>query len=128
MAHPAGADRDTPGCSVLRAVSAEEARAGGQKRSAEAMRRGEGRGHLGVSWNKFAHEWIAQLIVRGRKHYLGRYKTRLDAAMAYDAAARRELGPSAKVRTFRLGWSTQVRLTLCGCSTLPHSHAVKLPR
>jgi hypothetical protein len=108
MAHQAGANRDTPGFSVLRAVTAEEARAGGQKRSAEAMRRGEGSGYRGVSWNKVQHEWTAQLNAHGRTHYLGRFDMPLDAAKAYDAAARRELGPSAKVRPSRVGLFTNI--------------------
>ena len=99
-AHQAGACHDTPGFSVLRAVTAEEARARGQKRSAEAMRRGEGAGYRGVSWHKQHHKWAAYLTLGGSQNYLGLYATSLDAAKAYDAAARRELGPSAKVRAF----------------------------
>jgi hypothetical protein len=93
------------------------------------MRRGEGSGYRGVSWNKVQHEWTAQLNAHGRTHYLGRFDMPLDAAKAYDAAARRELGPSAKVRPSRVGLFTNIYIYMVDSLLLPSSlAAVELPR
>lgn len=41
----------------------------------------------GVHWHKKARKWCAELVVHGRKHYLGLFVSELDAARARDAAA-----------------------------------------
>ncbi len=40
--------------------------------------------------------WYAQIEHQGAKHFLGTFKTELEAAKAYDSAARRMLGKHAK--------------------------------
>lgn len=55
--------------------------------------------HRGVSPQTVAKRqtWSAQIIVRPKTYFLGRYETERKAALAYDRAARYYLGPSAKL-------------------------------
>ena len=41
----------------------------------------------GVTWNKGAGKWVAQIYIDGKKKYLGYFTDELEAARAYDAAA-----------------------------------------
>lgn len=41
--------------------------------------------------------WSAQIVIRKRTHFLGRYPTEREAAIAYDRAARHYLGDDAKL-------------------------------
>ena len=51
--------------------------------------------YKGVSWAKQCNKWRAE-IRKGRKHYhLGYFRFELDAAVAYDDAARRLFGKYA---------------------------------
>lgn len=43
----------------------------------------------GVSWDKAGCKWRASIQVSGRRYGLGAYKDPVDAALAYDEAARR---------------------------------------
>lgn len=52
-------------------------------------------GFKGVSWSSDKNKWMAQLVVSGRKHFLGYHADREDAARAYDAKAKELLGESA---------------------------------
>ena len=45
-------------------------------------------GYKGVTWNKRDQGWTAQLHVLGKRKFLGTYKDILEAAAAYDKAAR----------------------------------------
>lgn len=44
-------------------------------------------GYKGVTWNKSAGKWHAQIKVNGKRKYLGLYLNPIDAAIAYDKAA-----------------------------------------
>jgi hypothetical protein len=50
---------------------------------------------IGVSWYNSDRFWHAQIAVAGRGKSLGRYKNEVDAALAYDEAARGYHGPGA---------------------------------
>lgn len=50
----------------------------------------------GVSWHKAAEKWRAQIKVLGDKKHLGSFKSRTEAAAAYDAAAIEYFGPFAR--------------------------------
>lgn len=51
----------------------------------------------GVSWSKWAKKWVAQIKVDGVSHNLGGYDDEEEAVAAYDAGAKRLLGPEAWV-------------------------------
>jgi hypothetical protein len=51
----------------------------------------------GVTWNKKAGKWQAQIKVNGQSTYLGLFSREQDAAAAYDAAARECFGEFAYV-------------------------------
>jgi hypothetical protein len=43
------------------------------------------------------HPWMAQLSFKGIRHYLGAFKTEIEAAKAYNECAFRIIGPHAVV-------------------------------
>ena len=45
-------------------------------------------GYKGVTWDKERRKWLAQIEVRGRNRYLGRYEDEQEAHAAYRAALR----------------------------------------
>lgn len=49
----------------------------------------------GVSWNKRNSRWEAKVQVSGRLRHLGSYRDEIEAALAYDAAAREMFGEFA---------------------------------
>ena len=49
-------------------------------------------GYLGVSWNEREKKWRAQIMVKGKRKYLGLYDTKEEAYEAY-LAAKRDLHP-----------------------------------
>ena len=52
-------------------------------------------GLKGVSWNKQKSKWRAQIMINQRKTYLGSFTDQIEAARAYDAAARKTFGAFA---------------------------------
>jgi hypothetical protein len=50
----------------------------------------------GVTWDKRANKWLAQIVVKGQGRSLGRYLDETDAARAYDRAAREAWGSYAR--------------------------------
>ena len=46
-------------------------------------------GYRGVTWNKDARKWQAEIKVDGKNHYLGKYSTPQAASAAYEAARER---------------------------------------
>jgi len=52
---------------------------------------------LGVYFNKEKSTWDSQLMHNGKKIWVGRFKTEIDAARAYDAAARKYHGEFARL-------------------------------
>lgn len=53
--------------------------------------------YKGVHWHRRLHRWRSGIVVNGRPVYLGIYETEVDAALAYDAAARIRHGEYAAV-------------------------------
>lgn len=49
-------------------------------------------GHKGVYWHKGAKKWCAEVVVEHKKHYLGLFKNKLDAAEAYNKKAQELAG------------------------------------
>jgi hypothetical protein len=54
-------------------------------------------GFKGVSFNKKMNRWKGQLEINGKSIYLGFYTDPIDAAKAYDEAARKYYGNFANV-------------------------------
>ena len=53
-------------------------------------------GHKGVWWDKSRSKWCAEITVKQKKHYLGRFINKQDAARAYKLAAEKYFGEFAK--------------------------------
>ena len=47
----------------------------------------------GVSWHGQNDSWRASIHVDGKTHYLGSFHSEVEAAVAYDCAARERFGP-----------------------------------
>lgn len=48
--------------------------------------------HRGVSYRKKTGLWTAQVYWRGRRYYLGSFRTELEAALAYNIHAQKIIG------------------------------------
>lgn len=53
--------------------------------------------YRGVSFDSKRRVWLAQIMIAGRQHALGRYEDEIEAALAYNAAAREALGDRARL-------------------------------
>jgi hypothetical protein len=53
--------------------------------------------YKGVYWNQKSRKWQARISVRNRLRELGLYEAEVNAAKAYNLAARRFRGRSAKL-------------------------------
>ena len=53
--------------------------------------------YKGVSWNKSCHKWLARIRIKGKLAYLGRFDNEIEAAKAYDNAAREHFGEYAEI-------------------------------
>ena len=58
-------------------------------------------GYKGVSWAKCAKKWIAQIVENGNHHFLGYYRDKVRAAMAYNVAAHKYFGEFAYLNTIQ---------------------------
>jgi hypothetical protein len=65
-----------------------------QSRITFALRRDNRSGFRGVTWAKRG-QWQAQIQVAGKRHFLGYFDAKEDAARAYDTAAREAFGEFA---------------------------------
>ena len=54
-------------------------------------------GYKGVWWRKNRNRWIAEIRIGGRKKHLGGFRTKEDAAKAYNKAAFLLFGPYANL-------------------------------
>ena len=63
----------------------------------------------GVYWNKENQRWHAQITQNGHRHHLGYFDNEIDAAYAYDAAARKHFGEFACINFPRKGEQSALR-------------------
>lgn len=63
-----------------------------QNKANRRKQRNNTSGVKGVYWHKRAHRWIAQIMVKKRNTYLGSYKSKRAAALAYRTAAKVSFG------------------------------------
>ena len=54
-------------------------------------------GYKGVYWFKRTTKWVARIMVHGKYFYLGAFQYKIDAAKAYNKAAKKFFGKFAKV-------------------------------
>lgn len=52
-------------------------------------------GYRGVTWHKKNRKWVSQIKVNGKPIYLGSYTNSIEAARAYDKAAKEHFGECA---------------------------------
>jgi hypothetical protein len=57
-------------------------------------------GFRGVYWHRQARRWVGQISVDGRLRHLGLFDDPMEAAKAYDLAARTAWGPFARTNGF----------------------------
>lgn len=58
-------------------------------------------GYRGVFWHKKANKWCVQITINKRNVHIGLFKSKLDAAMAYNKAARKYHGKFANLNVFK---------------------------
>jgi hypothetical protein len=68
-----------------------------QNKANEGIRRNNTSGFKGVYWSAWADKWMAKIKVNYKDIYLGYYRRKVDAARAYNQAARRHLGEYAQL-------------------------------
>ncbi len=68
----------------------------GQNQMNTRKRTGHTSRFKGVSWKTQDEKWEAKITVSGKRHHLGRYISEIDAAQAYDRAAREHYGAFAR--------------------------------
>jgi pentatricopeptide repeat protein len=66
-------------------------------RQMQASQQRGGSSYRGVRWNTQNRIYQAKIGYRGKRHYLGRFTNEVDAARAYDDAARRYQGSNARL-------------------------------
>ena len=54
-------------------------------------------GYKGVNWSEFSNKWRARIQIRGRQKHLGYFPDKLDAAKAYNKAAKKYHGAFARL-------------------------------
>lgn len=54
-------------------------------------------GYKGVTWHKVGKRWQSQIKVNGKRKYIGLFKTKEEAALAYNREALRQFGEFAKL-------------------------------
>ena len=59
--------------------------------------RGSSSSFKGITWHRGVRKWQAAIKAHGRQHYLGVFASEVDAAKAYDAAAREMHGDFARL-------------------------------
>lgn len=54
-------------------------------------------GYRGIGYDDRSNRWMAYIVHSGKRHHIGCYATKEEAARAYDAAARKQFGEEAVV-------------------------------
>lgn len=83
-------DRDNNRIANLRACTNSQNSANSRIRSDNSS------GLKGVSWDCTKKKWVAQIRCHGKSFHLGRFKSKIDASVAYSSAAVRFFGKFAR--------------------------------
>jgi len=68
-----------------------------QNKANEGLRRNNTSGFKGVYWSAWADKWMAKITANYKDIYLGYFTRKVDAARAYNRAARRYFGKYAQL-------------------------------
>lgn len=68
-----------------------------QQNSLNARGKGGTSQFKGVAWDKANQKWMANIMINGRNHRIGRFRDELEAARAYNDAARELHGEYARL-------------------------------
>lgn len=93
--HVNGDGMDNTRCNLRKCSKAENARNSELSASNTS-------GYKGVTWNKNAKKWLAQLKVDRRHVYIGVFTDILDAAKAYNTAALEHFGEFARLNVIKV--------------------------
>ena len=89
-------DEIVVGAMANRNTNRESCRIAAMKARGRKCRRNKS-GYVGVSWQKDIKQYTAKIGVDGKRVYIGSFRDRLTAALAYDAVARQHYGELANV-------------------------------
>jgi hypothetical protein len=69
----------------------------GENNQNKRKRKGASSRYIGVSFEKRIKKWSARIMYKGKAIWLGNFKNEIDAALAYDKAARKYYGEFARL-------------------------------
>lgn len=82
-------------CGANNAISNLRRASLSQNQANQGMRRNNTSGFKGVTWDRRANRWMAQISVANKRQFLGYFKVPEEAARKYDSVARAAFGPFA---------------------------------
>ena len=95
LAYDAAARRLRGAAATLNFPGRGEAKAEKQRQLSKIRTKARRSKYTGVSWARVSQKWTAYIKHNSKQQFLGAFTTEKDAALAYDAAARRLRGAAA---------------------------------